>query len=46
MEEEDELGAPVKGITDLQPSNREGSSTKGHAAIPHNALVRITVQAL
>ncbi|RCV34742.1 hypothetical protein SETIT_7G183300v2 [Setaria italica] len=38
MEEEDELSAPVKGITESQPLNREASSSKGHAAIPRNAL--------
>ncbi|CAN6229037.1 unnamed protein product [Urochloa humidicola] len=32
------LSAPVKGITESQPLNREASSSKGHPATPRNAL--------
>ncbi|CAL5015689.1 unnamed protein product [Urochloa decumbens] len=38
VEEEEELSAPVKGITEPQPLNREASSSKGHPAILHNTL--------
>ncbi|CAN6268710.1 unnamed protein product [Urochloa humidicola] len=38
VEEEGELSAPVKGITESQPLNREASSSKGHPATPRNAL--------
>ncbi|PAN39331.1 hypothetical protein PAHAL_7G236000 [Panicum hallii] len=38
MEEDGEnLSAPIKGITESQPCNREASSSKGHPATPHNA---------
>ncbi|RLM74488.1 uncharacterized protein C2845_PM15G15960 [Panicum miliaceum] len=40
MEEEEDggmLSAPIKGITESQPCNREASSSKGHPATPHNA---------
>ena len=39
LEDGEMLSAPIKGITESQPCNREASSSKCHPAKPHNASV-------